>query len=72
MIFVKKTLNGDWLFRQADKSDLHGAKVPGCNFTDFLDNVRREIAKNKLRVLSSPINIANIIIRAGVPENLEV
>ncbi len=31
-----------------------------------------KIAKNKLRVLSSPINIANIIIRAGVPEDLEV
>lgn len=35
---MKKTLNGDWLFRQADKSDWHGAKVPGCNFTDLLDN----------------------------------
>ncbi|MCR4563013.1 MAG: hypothetical protein K5755_00030, partial [Clostridiales bacterium] len=31
-----------------------------------------KIAKNKLRVLSSPINIANIVIRAGVPEDLEV
>ena len=38
MIFMKKTLNGDWLFRQADKSDLHAAKVPGCNFADLLDN----------------------------------
>lgn len=33
-----KTLNGSWLFKQADKSDWMDATVPGCNFTDLMDN----------------------------------
>ena len=35
---MKKTLNGEWKFRQADKSDWYDAVVPGCNFTDLMKN----------------------------------
>ena len=35
---MKKSLNGEWLFRQAGKPDWYPAAVPGCNFTDLLSN----------------------------------
>lgn len=33
-----KTLNGDWLFRQAGKGEWKSASVPGCNFLDLMKN----------------------------------
>lgn len=33
-----KTLNGEWLFRQADKNEWKNASVPGCNFLDLMNN----------------------------------
>lgn len=33
---MKKTLNGEWLFKQADKSEWKTAIVPGCNFLDLM------------------------------------
>ncbi len=35
---MKKSLNGEWQFRQADKAQWYKAHVPGCNFTDLTDN----------------------------------
>lgn len=35
---MKKTLNGAWLFRQADKKEWLDASVPGCNFLDLMNN----------------------------------
>lgn len=35
---ITKTLNGDWLFRQADKGEWKSASVPGCNFLDLMNN----------------------------------
>lgn len=35
---MKKTLNGKWLFKQADKGAWLPASVPGCNFLDLMDN----------------------------------
>ena len=34
----KTTLKSDWQFRQVGKQDWLPATVPGCNFTDLLDN----------------------------------
>ncbi len=36
--YMVKTLNGKWLFKQADKSDWKDATVPGCNFLDLMNN----------------------------------
>lgn len=33
-----KKLNGSWLFKQADKDEWMCATVPGCNFTDLMEN----------------------------------
>ena len=35
---MKKSLNGEWQFRQAGKAQWHQAHVPGCNFTDLMEN----------------------------------
>ncbi|MBR0415092.1 MAG: glycoside hydrolase family 2 protein [Clostridia bacterium] len=35
---MKKSLNGEWQFRQAGKAQWYKAHVPGCNFTDLADN----------------------------------
>ena len=35
---MKKSLNGEWQFRQAGKAQWYKANVPGCNFTDLMDN----------------------------------
>ena len=35
---MKKSLNGEWQFRQAGKAQWYKAHVPGCNFTDLMDN----------------------------------
>ena len=35
---MKKSLNGAWQFRQAGKDRWYGARVPGCNFTDLMEN----------------------------------
>ncbi len=35
---MKKSLNGDWLFKQSDKQDWLPAVVPGCNFLDLMAN----------------------------------
>lgn len=35
---MKKTLNGEWLFKQADKNEWKKATVPGCNFLDLMEN----------------------------------
>ena len=35
---MKKMLNGEWQFRQAGNAQWHKAHVPGCNFTDLMDN----------------------------------
>ena len=32
-----KTLNGKWRFRRADTDTYYPATVPGCNFTDLMD-----------------------------------
>ncbi|MBR2589299.1 MAG: hypothetical protein IKE65_00070 [Clostridia bacterium] len=32
---MKKSLNGEWQFRQAGKAQWYKAHVPGCNFTDL-------------------------------------
>ncbi len=32
------SLNGLWLFKQSDKNEWMNATVPGCNFTDLMDN----------------------------------
>ena len=34
---MKKSLNGEWQFRQAGKAQWHKAHVPGCNFTDLTE-----------------------------------
>ena len=34
---MKKSLNGEWQFRQAGKAQWYKAHVPGCNFTDLTD-----------------------------------
>ena len=35
---MKKSLNGKWQFRQAGKGQWYPAQVPGCNFTDLMNN----------------------------------
>lgn len=35
---VNQSLCGAWKFRQANTSIWHNAQVPGCNFTDLLEN----------------------------------
>ena len=35
---VVKSLHSNWLFRQVGKADWLPATVPGCNFTDLMDN----------------------------------
>ncbi len=35
---MKKTLNGNWIFKQTDKSEWKDAVVPGCNFLDLMNN----------------------------------
>lgn len=35
---MKKSLNGEWQFRQAGEAQWYKAHVPGCNFTDLMDN----------------------------------
>lgn len=35
---MKKSLNGDWLFKQSDKQQWLPAVVPGCNFLDLMAN----------------------------------
>ena len=35
---MKKSLNGEWQFRQSGKTQWYKAHVPGCNFTDLMDN----------------------------------
>ena len=34
---MKKSLNGEWRFRQAGKAQWYKAHVPGCNFTDLTE-----------------------------------
>lgn len=33
---MKKSLNGDWLFKEVNENDWLGATVPGCNYLDLL------------------------------------
>ena len=33
---MRISLNGDWLFREAEKGEWQNGVVPGCNYLDLL------------------------------------